>query len=191
MACPLGCPGLCDAMRQIIGGDRKIVGPSSKEYLPRKKKHLSIETYSTETSDKEEEDIRKAKANLYGHNRKTRAQQTWALTAKDLLAEKKVVGFWKTLMMQLNLLLKQKEEKRIRDFIKTHYNMIIKDQKKILASFPDRPYRKIKLNKVIVRDNDDEPCLINNSVEVLEAVHAHFSGQYKERRHKAESIPER
>ena len=45
-----------DKLWEVI---EKMLVQTVKKYLPRKKKHPSIETCSTETRDKEEKDIRK------------------------------------------------------------------------------------------------------------------------------------
>ncbi|RIB03601.1 hypothetical protein C2G38_2224590 [Gigaspora rosea] len=124
-------------------------------------KNIDRENPNKLWEDKEEEDIRKDIKNTT-KVKETRKKKMKSLTAEqkqicieiikrrelskhehiqveNLLLEERVVGFWKTLIAHLNLLFKQKEKKRIRGFIETRYNMIVKDQKKMLASLLNRP----------------------------------------------------
>ncbi|CAG8710443.1 5509_t:CDS:1, partial [Dentiscutata heterogama] len=54
---------------------------------------------------------------------------------------------------------------------------IVNDQKKMLNSLLERPFHKVVLDRVLLQ-NQDQKILLNDPVEVLEEVQAHFQKQF-------------
>ncbi|CAG8498724.1 14680_t:CDS:2 [Dentiscutata heterogama] len=66
-----------------------------------------------------------------------------------------------------------KTSQKIQAYIQRRAEQIINEQMKMLTSLLEWPFHKVVLDRVLVQ-NQDQKTLLNNPVEVLEEVQAHF-----------------
>ncbi|CAG8546226.1 13193_t:CDS:2, partial [Dentiscutata heterogama] len=71
----------------------------------------------------------------------------------------------------------QEKKKEIQAYIQRRAEQIVNDQKKILTSLLEWPFHKVVLDRVLLQ-NQDQEILLNDLVDVLEEVQAHFQKQF-------------
>ena len=102
-----------------------------------------------------------------------RQLENWAKTVKEAWSKSK-----KTI-----------EEGRIREFIEDRCEKIVSNQKQMLNSILEKPYKRIKIDRV-VEETEESYRLFNTEKEVLNRVETHFKSQFRERIFNQENMKE-
>ena len=87
---------------------------------------------------------------------------------------------------------RNRREKEIRDRIEARFCIMNSEKKKMLTSLLNKPYSRIKIDKVLRNKADryQNEELIVEGEEVKEYVVEHFEKQFRERNHKFKEINE-
>src|SRR5260363_248835 len=104
--------------------------------------------------------------------------------AKDIWTEDTLVdlkGWWKIMKERNSKEIENATNKEISRRIKEWCEMISSNQGKMIASLLDKPYRKVKLDKLLEKEGL-YTRLISNPEQVLDKTRAHFQDQFRQRR---------
>jgi len=98
--------------------------------------------------------------------------------------------WWKLLFKTWQTEKKKIEEKLIQENIERKYAMVISDQKRMINSLLERPYRKLRIDRVVIETDDGEEDLIHEPQEVLKTVKSHFESQFRKRNVHVNNLPD-
>src|SRR5260363_72127 len=76
---------------------------------------------------------------------------------------------------------KKEKEKKIQERIEARCDIIVTDQRHMINSLLDRPARKIRLDRIVI-ENENNLELITNLEEVKEQSRIHFVKQFRKRK---------
>jgi hypothetical protein len=114
-----------------------------------------------------------------------RIKAKWKIEAEDWevdqdLNRENLEMWWKVLRKDWQARTRTEEEKRIQEYIERRFEMIVKDQRKMIDSLLDKPHRSIKLDRVVKKteDNNKDDELVTEPQEVLAEVKKHFKKQF-------------
>src|SRR6266487_4855115 len=77
----------------------------------------------------------------------------------------------------------------IKEYVDRRCEMIKDNQRRMINSLLERPYKKVVIDRLVVNKNRDKE-LISDPKEVLENTAEHFRKQFKKRNFKGEEISE-
>ncbi|CAG8650911.1 6426_t:CDS:2 [Gigaspora rosea] len=97
---------------------------------------------------------------------------------KSLLKKK---SWWKIMKKRNSKVIENATNKEISRRIKERCEMISLNQRKMIASLLNKPYKKVKLNKLLEKEGL-YIRLISNPKQVLDKTRAHFQEQFRQRR---------
>ena len=103
------------------------------------------------------------------------------------------VSYWKKIIQRKIVSNTQQEaQKEIMEKVEARFGMIDKEERKMINSILEKPWRRILIDKVIVQDTEskDTKILLTESDEVKKAADEYYKDQFKARKHQFDSITE-
>jgi len=88
--------------------------------------------------------------------------------------------WWKAIEGKLLSEEKLHREKEIKKYVQKRCEMIVDEQKKMLRSLLERPFNKVVLDRILIKENDEYE-LISEPNEVLSKTNKHFKEQFRRR----------
>ena len=97
--------------------------------------------------------------------------------------------WWKVIGNRISEESQKLKEKEIKNYIKKRSEMIIKEQRLMLASLLEKPFNKVRLDRVLVKEDLEYRLAVAPS-EVLLDTKDHFKGQFRGRCPKIDCMTE-